>query len=112
MNDTPLPAYMIVQLTVKDVQDYFERYASQVMAMFETIGAEVVAVSPAPKILEGEWASNWTVVIRFPTMAVAEQWYASEAYAPLKALRINELTTGGNAVFVEGFDPLALGIAS
>ena len=28
----------------------------------------------------------------------------------LKALRINELTTRGNLILVEGFDPAALGL--
>jgi uncharacterized protein (DUF1330 family) len=68
----------------------------------------VVALSPAPKVLEGIWGGNWTVVIRFPSMAVAEAWYNSPEYQPLKDLRINELTEGGALVFVEGFDPAAL----
>jgi uncharacterized protein (DUF1330 family) len=110
MNDVPVPAYLVVQLNVKDHEDYMQRYAAPVVAMFETVGAEVVALSPAPKVLEGKWGGNWTVVIRFPSMAVAEEWYDSADYQPLKELRINELTEGGNAVFVQGFDPAALGI--
>ena len=43
-------------------------------------------------------------------MAVAEAWYNSPEYQPMKDLRINELTEGGSAVFVEGFDPAALGL--
>jgi len=110
MNDTTTPAYMVVQLTVKNREEYLRRYAKSVVAMLEKIGAQVVAVSPAPKVLEGSWGGNWTVVIRFPSMSVAEAWYNSPEYQPLKELRINELTEGGSAVFVEGFDPAALGL--
>ena len=110
MNEATTPAYMVVRLNVKNHEEYMQRYAMSVVAMFEKIGAEVVAVSPAPKVLEGEWGGNWTVVIRFPSMATAEAWYNSSEYQPLKELRIHELTDGGSAVFIEGFDPAALGI--
>ena len=110
MSEATLPAYLVVCLNVKNHEEYMQRYAMSVVAMFEKIGAEVVAVSPAPKVLEGEWSGNWTVVIRFPSMATAEEWYNSPEYQPLKELRINELTDGGSAVFVEGFDPAALGM--
>jgi uncharacterized protein (DUF1330 family) len=60
--------------------------------------------------LEGEWGGNWTVVIRFPSKVVAEEWYNSPEYQPLKELRIDDLTEGGSVVLVDGFDPVALGI--
>lgn len=70
-------------------------------------GAEIVALSTTPKVLEGECGGNWTVVIPFPTMTTAEAWYESSEYQPLKELRLNQLTEGGSAVFIEGFDPAA-----
>jgi hypothetical protein len=50
MNDTPTPAYPLVQLKVKNHQGCMRRYGNFVVAMFEKIGAQVVAVSPAPKV--------------------------------------------------------------
>lgn len=108
MSNAPTPAYALVQLKVKNYDEYMQRYGKFVIAMFEKIGAQVVALSPAPTVVEGSWSGNWTVVIRFPSMAVAEAWYHSSEYQPLKDLRINELTEGGALVFVEGFDPAAL----
>ena len=110
MSNAPAPAYLLVQLNVKNHEEYMQRYGKFVVAMFEKIGAHVVALSPAPKVVEGSWGGNWTVVIRFPSMAVAEAWYHSPEYQPLKDLRINELTEGGAAVFVEGFNPAAFGL--
>lgn len=104
------PAYLVVQLDIKNQEDYLQRYGLPMLAMFEDKGAEVLAVSPAPIILEGAWTGNWTVVVRFPSMRAAENWYESPEYQPLKELRINELTESGSAVLVDGFDPVALGI--
>jgi uncharacterized protein (DUF1330 family) len=35
-------------------------------------------------------------------MEVAEAWYNSPEYTPLKKLRINELTDGGQVLALEG----------
>ena len=75
-----------------------------VLPMFKKHGAEVIAAS-APNVLEGEWGGNWTAVVRFPSMSVAEAWYNSAEYQPLKELRIKELTVGGSSALVEGFNP-------
>lgn len=110
MNEAGLPAYVIARLNVRNQEEYLERYGMSVVAMFETIGAEVVAAATAPKVLEGEWDGNWTVVVRFPSLGAAQAWYDSPEYQPLKDLRTRELTNGGGSlVIVEGFDPAALG---
>jgi len=110
MESAMKPAYLVVQLAIKTQEDYLQRYGLPLLAMFEDRGAEVLAVSPAPVVLEGAWAGNWTVVVRLPSMQAAQDWYQSPEYQPLKELRINELTESGTAVFVDGFDPAALGI--
>lgn len=107
MNEVTVPAYMVVRVNVRNHEEYVQRYGMPVVAMFEKINADVVALSTAPKVLEGEWGGNLTVVIRFPSMATAEAWYDSPEYQPLKELRTGELTDGGSVVFVEGFDPSA-----
>jgi len=40
--------------------------------------------------------------LRFPSMEMAQTWYNSAEYQPLKELRINELTDGGQILLVEG----------
>ncbi len=93
-----------------DESSIMQRYAMATIEMSTKVDAEVVAASRALKVLEGVWGGNWTVVIKFPSMAVAETWHRSPEYQPLKAIRVNEVTTGGHAVFVEGFNPAALGL--
>ena len=97
-------AYLVVQLNVKNHQEYLQRYAMSVLPMFKKFGAEVIAAS-TPKVLEGEWGGNWSAVVRFPSMSVAEEWYNSPEYQPLKELRKKELTVGGSSALVEGFNP-------
>jgi uncharacterized protein (DUF1330 family) len=99
-----LPAYLVVQLNVKNHQEYLQRYAMSVLPMFKKHGAKVIAAS-APKVLEGEWEGNWSALVKFPSMSAAQEWYNSPEYQPLKELRINELTMGGSSALVEGFNP-------
>ena len=97
------PVYLIVNHTVSDVESYTKRYAIPVVQQLQAIGAKLLAVSSEPQFLEGKWEHKSTVIIEFPSMSVAERWYSSEEYKPLKDLRINELTEGGNLVLVPGF---------
>jgi len=110
VNNAMKPAYLVVQLDIKNQEEYLQRYGLPVLAMLEDVGGEVLAASPAPVILEGEGAGKWTVVIRLPSMQAAQDWYQSKEYQPLKELRINELTEGGSVALIGGFDPVALGI--
>jgi uncharacterized protein (DUF1330 family) len=110
MSNATLPAYLIAVLERTDHDAYMQRYATPVIAQLAEAGAELLAVTPTPAVLEGEWPGNWTVLIRFPSLAAAEAWYNSPAYAPYKALRMNELTRSGSVVMTEGFDPATLGL--
>ena len=109
MTDTTKPVYMVVQLNVKNHDEYMQRYAMPVIGMFQKLGVEILAASPAPEVLEGQLQGNWNVILRFPSRSVAEQWYKSEEYQPLKSLRLGSLTDGGSLILMEAFDPAALG---
>lgn len=102
------PGYLIAQIRVKDYADYLARYARYVIPMLAQVGGEVLVATPAAECKEGAWPANWTVVIRFPSLQTARDFYADPAYAPLKALRIDELTDGCAVVLAAGFDPAAL----
>jgi uncharacterized protein (DUF1330 family) len=51
-------------------------------------------------LFEGEWDTRRIVVIEFPDMAAAREWYGSEDYAPLKTLRQSASDT--NIILVDG----------
>ncbi len=50
--------------------------------------------------MEGEWHPNFPVMIEFPSLERAHQWYESHEYRELKALRLSAVRS--NAVFIEG----------
>jgi uncharacterized protein (DUF1330 family) len=109
MNSNPMPCYLIALLRVKNFEEYIQRYGMPAMAQLQAAGAELEVATAEPERLEGDWGCNWTVVIKFPSKAVAIAWYNSPGYAPLRELRINELTDGGSLVLAEGFDLSTLG---
>ncbi len=61
----------------------------------------MIAGSATPITKEGSFTRNWSAVLRFPSMAVAERLYESNDYAPCKDVRINELTDFVSIVSIE-----------
>ena len=49
-------------------------------------------------IVEGEEEGNWTVLIEFSRGKDAFEFYASPEYAPLKKMRLEELTDNALAI--------------
>lgn len=108
MTEQSKPAYFTVQIKARNFGDLLERYAKHAIPMLGKFGGEMIAGSPAPKRLEGAFDGNWAAILRFPNVAAAEAWYTSSEYRPLRDLRINELTDGGQVLLIEAFDPTAL----
>lgn len=101
--DDRRPVYLIALLRVPDVDTYRREYGREVVAQVKAAGGMLLVASPSPTVLEGEWESSWTAVIQFPDRATALRWYQSNEYAPLKKLRVQELTTGGSVALFDGY---------
>ena len=102
--DIGKPVYFIPLLRVTDIEVYRRAYGRKVLPLLAAVGAKLLVASTSPTVLEGEWGSIWTVLIQFPDRASAMRWYESEEYAPLKKLRLEELTTGGTAALFEAYE--------
>ena len=100
MDNITKPAYFIVQVKARNFEDLAKRYAQFAIPMLGQFGGEMIAGSPAPKVVEGSWDGNWAAVLRFPSMTMAEAWYNSPEYQPLKDLRLNELTDDGRILLL------------
>ncbi|MEI6479337.1 MAG: DUF1330 domain-containing protein [bacterium] len=96
------PAYIMVQVEAKNMQDLVEKYAPGAIQSLAKYGGEMIAGTPAPTVLEGEWKGSWAAVLRFPSIEVAQTWYNSSEYKPFKELRINEITNYNQILLVEG----------
>ena len=64
-------------------------------------GVNVLAVDTAPKVVEGTWHGNQTVVLEFESVDAARAWYESEAYQ--KAAKLRQAAAESNIVIVSGF---------
>ena len=92
----------MVQVKAKSMEELNTRYAVFAIPSLMKVGGEMIAGTPTPKVLEGTFDGTWSAILRFPSMEVAEAWYNSPEYTPLKKLRINELTDGGQILALEG----------
>ena len=94
------PAYIMVQMKVKSLEDLNQRYAQFAIPILLKHGGKMIAGTPAPNVKEGDWDGNWAAVLQFPSMEAAEGWYNSEEYQPYKNLRINELQSEDGRVVI------------
>jgi uncharacterized protein (DUF1330 family) len=106
--EAPSPTYFIARLRVPDVDRYRREYGRKVLSQVAAVGGKLLVASPQPTVLEGDWESSWTALIQFPNRATALRWYQSQEYAPLKKLRLEELTTGGAVALFDGYQPPAV----
>ena len=102
MTNETLPAYAMVQINMKNPDEFMERYAKHVMPILGAWGVDMIAGTMTPSTIEGDYHGNWAAILRFASMEAAHEWYNSEDYAPYKNLRLDELTDFTSLVFVEG----------
>ena len=91
-----MAAYLISEYLEIVDQAAMAEYRRQVTATLEAYGGRSIArggqaVPGAPGgrtvPLEGDWDPMRLTIIEFPSLDHAQQWYASDAYRSLKALR-------------------------
>ncbi len=81
-----MAAYVVVEIEVKDPQRY-ERYKQLAPPSIAKYGGRYLARGGATETLEGTWSPRRLVILEFPTMERAQEWWASEEYAEAKGLR-------------------------
>ena len=94
-----MTAYVVVQVDVKDPVKY-EEYRTMVQPTLESYGGHFLVRGGNARNLEGSWLPTRFVVIEFDSVERAEAWWASEEYAPAKALR--QEAADAEMILVEG----------
>ena len=94
-----MSAYVIAEIEVTDPAGY-EEYRKQVLAVVTQYGGRFVVRGGKVDPKEGGWTPARIVVVEFPSLAQAQQWYDSPEYAPLIALR--QKASRGKLILVEG----------
>ena len=87
-----MPAFVIVEIEVYDPEVY-ENYRSLAPASVEAYGGKFIARGGATESLEGDWAPGRIVVLEFPSLERARQWWASPEYSDAKAIRMRAART-------------------
>lgn len=89
--------YVFGQMKVKDYATYIKEYGIPFFEILQQFNGTLLSATKRGMTLEGEPFGNWTVLVRFESSKDAGAFYQSDAYAPLKKLRLETLTDGAKA---------------
>lgn len=95
----PAKGYVILTEAIKDPAG-MRAYGQAAGAAMG--GVNVLAVDTAPKVLEGTWHGDQTVVLEFESVEAARAWYESEGYQ--KAAKLRQAAADCNAVILAGVE--------
>ena len=94
-----MAAYVIANIDVKDPVRY-QDYIKMSPVSIAKFGGRFVARGGKTEVLEGAWVPKRLVLLEFPSVERAREWWASDEYAPAKALR--QATSSGELIVLEG----------
>lgn len=95
-----MAGYVLVDIVWEDEKG-LEQYASRIGDTLGPFGGEFVTRGTGYTTVEGDWELDGRLVmLRFPTPELASDWYRSDAYAPLLALRKRAART--KMIFFDG----------
>lgn len=97
-----MPAYLLVEVEIHDAAEY-EDYKKLTPASLVPFGGRFVVRRGQAETLEGDGKPSRIVVVEFPSIEKARQWWNSPEYAPAKKLRQRIATT--RMLLVEGVSP-------
>jgi uncharacterized protein (DUF1330 family) len=94
-----MAAYVISDVEFLDAVQV-ERYRLLAQAAIAKYGGRYLARGGAVEPVEGEWRPERIIIVEFPTMERAREWYGSREYA--LALEVRRTALERNLIFVEG----------
>jgi len=94
-----MPAYVIVDIQVHDAAK-FEEYKKKAPPTIAAYGGKYLARGGAVETLDGTWSPERVVILEFPSMARAREWYHCEQYA--EAIELRHASATSQFLLVEG----------
>ena len=94
-----MPAYVFAEVDITNPDGYRE-YSQQVPATIQKYGGRFLHRGGPVSVLEGDWPQIRRVIIEFPSVEAARQWWDSPEYEKPKALRRANST--GRLILLEG----------
>jgi uncharacterized protein (DUF1330 family) len=92
-------AYVIAQVEVTD-WDKFKEYLKETPRVIAQYGGRYIARGGETVMLEGDDQPERIVLIEFPSLQKAKEWYHSKEYQQIKSLRKGAST--GSLIAIDG----------
>lgn len=97
-----MPAYVVVDVDVKDRETYKE-YRERAGPTVAAAGGRYIVRGGEVTHLEPGWDVHRFVILEFPDVAAAKAWYESPDYQRVLPIRLR--STVSRMMVVEGLDP-------
>lgn len=94
-----MKAYIIAEIDITDPVTY-EDYKKLTPGSLVPFGGKFVVRGGTTEVLEGNGKTGRIVVLEFPSIEKAKEWWSSDTYAPAKALR--QASSNTRMIVVEG----------
>ena len=94
-----MSAYLIVEVETTD-EALMAEYRKHTPGAIDKFGGKFIVRGGKTRTVEGGWTPSRLVVIEFPSFAKAEEFYDSEHYKPILAMRLK--AGKSKAVIVDG----------
>ncbi len=95
-----MAAYVIVEISITNPVDY-EEYKKLTPAAIAAYDGKFIVRSTNTESLEGNWQPERMVVLEFPSVERAKEWWNSNEYSKAKEIRQRSAST--KMLVVEGF---------
>jgi uncharacterized protein (DUF1330 family) len=97
-----MTAYAIADVQVRD-QALIGKYRELSYSSISKYGGRYIVRGGAVETIEGDWSPKILVIVEFPTMERAHEWYVSPEYA--EALKVRDIALDRKLIFLEGVPP-------
>jgi uncharacterized protein (DUF1330 family) len=94
-----MPTYVIVEVSIHDHKKY-EEYKKLTPASIAAFNGKFVVRGGQTITLEGDWKPERIVVLEFPSVERATEWWNSDLYSEAKVIRQQAANT--KMIIVEG----------
>jgi uncharacterized protein (DUF1330 family) len=96
-----MPAYAIAHLRTPQINDDVLEYMDRIQTTLDPFGGRFVVHGATVEVREGDWPGT-VVIVSFPDIDAARDWYDSPAYRAILPLRTDHID--GSTILVAGVD--------
>jgi uncharacterized protein (DUF1330 family) len=94
-----MPAYVIIDIHVHDTLK-FEEYKKKAPPSIAAYDGKYLVRGGTVETLDGTWVPQRNVILEFPSMARAREWYNCEQYA--EAIQLRHASATSQFILVDG----------